>query len=124
MNWTLGRALPPFRKPIKAQGILLILSLPDSGQHGELRGRVTDQYDYKGESGLENVKEFLEYCLEDDKYDEDDKEEEEERDDYEIDNEFFVPCDYPSDEEEGKDEDKKDDDDDNDDDPGEIRACL
>ena len=50
--------------------------------------------------------------------------EQKEKEDYEVENEFFVPCDYPSDEEEGKDEDKKDDDDDNDDDPGDIRACL
>ena len=40
------------------QGMLLMLSLPDSGKHGDLRCKVIDGCDYKGEIGLENVKAF------------------------------------------------------------------
>ena len=41
------------------QGTLLVLSLPDSGKHEDLKGKVMDGCDYKGENGLKNVKEFL-----------------------------------------------------------------
>ena len=41
------------------QGTLLVLSLPDSGKHGDLKGKVMDGCDYRGENGLKNVKEFL-----------------------------------------------------------------
>ena len=52
------------------------------------------------------------------------KDEQKEKEGDEVENQFFVPREYPSDEEEEKDEDEKDHDDDNDDDPGAIRACL
>ena len=41
------------------QGTLLVLSLPDSGKYGDLKGKVMDGCDYKGDNGLNNVKEFL-----------------------------------------------------------------
>ena len=40
------------------QGTMLVLSLPDSGKHGDLKGKVMDGCDYKGDTGLENVKAF------------------------------------------------------------------
>ena len=38
------------------QGTLLVLSLPDSGKHGDLKGKVMDGCNFRGEDGLENVK--------------------------------------------------------------------
>ena len=40
------------------QGTLLVLSLPDFGKHGDLKGKVMDGCNYKGPNGLKNVKEF------------------------------------------------------------------
>ena len=42
------------------QGTLLVLSLPDSGKYG---GKVMDGCEYRGETGLKNVKEFLKLHL-------------------------------------------------------------
>ena len=36
-----------------------MLSLPDSGKHGDLKGKVMDGCNYGGQNGLENVKAFL-----------------------------------------------------------------
>ena len=41
------------------QGTLLVLSLPDFGKHGDLKGKVMDGCNYKGPNGLKNVKAFL-----------------------------------------------------------------
>ena len=40
-------------------GTLLVLSFPDSGKYGELKGKVMDGCDFKRDTGLKNVKEFL-----------------------------------------------------------------
>ena len=48
------------------QGTLLVLSMPDSGKYGDLKGKVIDGCDYKGENGLNNVKEFLKLHIEQD----------------------------------------------------------
>ena len=45
------------------QGTLLVLSLPDSGKYGDLKGKVMDGCKYQGENGLKNVKEFLKLHL-------------------------------------------------------------
>ena len=41
------------------QGTLLVLSLPESGKHGDLKGKVMDECAYRGVDGLKNVKAFL-----------------------------------------------------------------
>ena len=41
------------------QGTLLMLSLPETGKYGDLKGKVMDGCDYKGTNGLKNVKDFL-----------------------------------------------------------------
>ena len=41
------------------QGTLLVLSLPESGKHCDLKGKVMDGCVYGGANGLENVKAFL-----------------------------------------------------------------
>ena len=41
------------------QGTLLVLSLPDSGKYGDLKGKVMDGCEYQGETCLKNVKEFF-----------------------------------------------------------------
>ena len=45
------------------QGTILVLSLPESGKHGDLKGKVMDGCTYAGEDGLKNVKEFLKLHL-------------------------------------------------------------
>ena len=41
------------------QGTLVALSLPDSGKHEDLKGKVMDRCILRGEDGLKNVREFL-----------------------------------------------------------------
>ena len=41
------------------QGTILVLSLPESGKHGDLKGKVMDGCVYAGEDGLKNFKTFL-----------------------------------------------------------------
>ena len=41
------------------QGTILVLSLPESGKHGNIKGKVMDRCTYAGEDGLKNVKAFL-----------------------------------------------------------------
>ena len=41
------------------QGTLLVLSLPESGKHGDLKGKVIDECAYGGVDSLKNVKAFL-----------------------------------------------------------------
>ena len=36
----------------------MVLSLPDSGKHGDVKGKVMDGCNYGGAGGLKNVKEF------------------------------------------------------------------
>ena len=36
----------------KKQGTLLVFSLPDSGKHGDLKGKVMDGCIFRGEDGL------------------------------------------------------------------------
>ena len=48
------------------QGTMLVLSLPDSGKYGDLKGKVMDWCKFRGENGLQNVKEFLKLHIEQD----------------------------------------------------------
>ena len=41
------------------QGTILVLALPESGKHGDLKGKVMDGCAYAGEDCLKNVKTFL-----------------------------------------------------------------
>ena len=41
------------------QGTILVLSLPESGKHGDLKDKVMDGCVYAGEDGLKNFKTFL-----------------------------------------------------------------
>ena len=42
------------------RGTLLVLSLPDTGRYGDLRGKCMDGCNHKGDNGLENVLKYLE----------------------------------------------------------------
>merc|ERR1712142_1457064 len=72
-----------------------------SGRHPFGKDEERFEYDYDSDEDWEEEEEGE--SLSDN---EDDKEKEEEKDDYEVDNEFFVPHGYLSDEEEEKDEDE------------------
>ena len=41
------------------QGTLVMLTLPETGKYGDLRGKVMDGCVYAGDNGLKNIKEFL-----------------------------------------------------------------
>ena len=45
--------------PKNKVGTLLVLSLPESGKYGDLKGKVMDRCTYRGADGLQNVKIFL-----------------------------------------------------------------
>ena len=52
--------------PKASQGTLLMLNMPETGKYGDLKGKIMDSVEFKGNEGLKKILAFLEDTIGDD----------------------------------------------------------